>query len=185
MNLSFIPNAICIGRVVLVFPLIGYLLADRYTAALVLIVIAGASDALDGFLARFFDWRSRLGSLLDPAADKLLVTSTFVTLSYIGLVPVGLTIIVVLRDVVIVTGTLIYQRYVGELRGEPTIISKLNTAFQLMFMVLMITFAEFAWPPRIVLILLGSAVVFTSVTSGVNYVLIWSKRAYRARAPAA
>ena len=178
MKLSFIPNAICIGRVVLIVPIVICLLTDRYTAALVLIVVAGASDALDGFLARFFDWRSRLGSLLDPAADKLLVTSTFVTLTYIGQVPLGLTAIVVLRDIVIVIGTVAYQRVIGVLQGEPTIISKLNTAFQLLFMVLTITYAQFEWPPRAIVILLGAAVVFTSITSGLNYVLTWSKRAW-------
>jgi len=178
MNLSFIPNAICIVRVVLVLPIVMYLLAGRYTAALILIVVAGFSDALDGFLAKTFDWRSRLGSLLDPIADKLLMVSTFVTLVYIGLVPIGLTLTVVLRDVVIVIGALVYQRISGELRGEPSLISKLNTACQLAFLVLAIAQAGLGWPPVDWLVLLGAGVVFTSITSGVNYVLVWSKRAW-------
>jgi len=178
MNLSFIPNAICLVRVLLVGPIVAYLLAGRYSAALLLIVVAGASDALDGFLAKTFDWRSRLGSLLDPIADKLLMISTFVTLVYVGLVPASLTVVVVLRDIVIVIGALAYQRVSGELRGEPTLISKLNTACQLAFLVLAIAQAGLGWPPVDWLVLVGAAVVFTSVTSGLNYVLVWSKRAW-------
>ena len=100
MSWKWLPNAICIVRVVLVAPIVFMLLEERYFAALVLIAIAGFSDALDGFLARAFDWRTPLGSLLDPAADKLLIASVFLTLAYQGLVPLLLTIVVIVRDVV-------------------------------------------------------------------------------------
>jgi cardiolipin synthase len=152
---------------------------------LVLIFIAGASDALDGYLAKTFGWRTRLGSLLDPAADKLLLTSVFLTLTYMGLVPLLLTVIVVARDVVIVLGAATYQLLIGPVRGEPTAISKLNTACQLGFVLFTIMHAGFAWPPRISLPILGAAVVFTSFTSGLNYVLTWSKRAWQIRHEAA
>ena len=152
---------------------------ERFIAALVLIVIAGASDALDGFLAKRFDWRTRLGGLLDPAADKLLLVSVFLSLTYLGRIPVALTGIVVLRDVVIVLGAFSYQLLIGAVKGEPSAISKLNTACQLSFVLLTITQAEFGWPPRIALLMLGAAVVFTSITSGLNYVLRWSKRAWQ------
>ena len=181
MSLSWIPNAICVVRVLLVYPIVTSLLGGRFDFALILIVIAGGSDAIDGFLAKTFDWRTRIGGLLDPAADKVLVTSTFVTLSYIGLVPTGLTAIVVGRDVVIISGVLAYLWLLGPVRGEPTMISKLNTAFQLLFLVLTIVRAEMAWPPEPVLLLLGAAVVFTSITSGLNYVVQWSRRALEQR----
>jgi len=177
VNLSWIPNAICVVRILLVVPLVAALLSGAYTEALVLIVVAGLSDGLDGFLARTFDWRSRLGSLLDPAADKLLVVSTFVSLTTLGLVPLVLTLIVVLRDIVIVSGALAYQRVAGHLQGEPTLISKLNTVCVLLFIVLTIMHAEWAVPGAFWLTLLGAMVVFTSITSGLNYVLIWARRA--------
>lgn len=177
MNLSWIPNAICVVRILLVIPLVAALFAGAYTQALVLIVVAGLSDGLDGFLARTFDWRSRLGSLLDPAADKLLVVSTFVSLTTLDLVPFGLTLIVVLRDIVIVSGAVAYQRIAGHLEGEPTLISKLNTVCVLLFMVLTIMHAEWALPAAVWLTLLGAMVVFTSITSGLTYVLIWARRA--------
>jgi cardiolipin synthase (CMP-forming) len=179
MNLRWLPNAICIVRIVLVAPLVAALLAEQYVLALALVVVAGGSDALDGFLAKTFDWRSRLGGLLDPAADKLLVVSVFLTLTYLGKVPLALAVIVVMRDVVIVAGALAYQYLVEPLRAAPSSISKLNTACQLAFVFFTMTQAAYGWPPQVSLLLLGAAVVFTSITSGLNYVLRWSKQAWR------
>lgn len=181
MSLKWLPNAICIVRIALVAPVVATLLGERYDLALLLVVIAGLSDGLDGFLAKTFDWRTRLGGLLDPIADKLLVTSVFLTLAYLGLVPVALTAIVVGRDAVIVLGAVVYQLAIGDVKGEPTAISKLNTACQLAFLVFVLTEAAFGWPARISLLILGSAVVFTSINSGLNYMLTWSKRAWHAR----
>ena len=177
MNLSWIPNAICVVRILLIVPLVAALFAGSYYAALVLIVVAGLSDGLDGLLARTFHWRTRLGSLLDPAADKLLVVSTFFSLTALELVPLGLTLIVVLRDIVIVSGALVYQKMAGNLAGEPILISKLNTVCQLTFIVLTIMHAEWAVPDTVWLTVLGAMVVFTSITSGLTYVLIWSRLA--------
>ena len=179
MTLSWLPNAICIFRALLVGPIVLMLLREQYEVALVLIVIAGFSDALDGLLARTFEWRTPLGSMLDPAADKLLIVSVFLTLTYQGLVPLGLTVLVVLRDVVIVVGAVTYQCLIAPVRGEPSLISKLNTACQLSFVLFTVTSAAFMWPPQVVVISLGAAVTFTSVTSGLNYVVGWSKRAWR------
>src|SRR5690606_34614382 len=126
MSLRWLPNAICVIRVLLVVPLVMALLDERYKLALALLIVAGGSDAVDGFLAKTFDWRTRLGSLLDPAADKLLIGSVFLTLTYLGAVPLALAAIVVLRDVVIVLGSLAYHALIEPLRGEPAAISKLN-----------------------------------------------------------
>ncbi len=179
MTLRWLPNAICVFRVLLVGPVVVVLLREQYLAALILIAIAGFSDALDGLLARAFDWRTPLGSILDPAADKLLVVSVYLTLTYQGLVPLGLTALVVARDVVIVSGAATYQLLIAPVRGEPTFISKLNTACQLSFVLFILTGAAFQWPPQLVLVALGAAVTFTSITSGLNYVVGWSKRAWR------
>ena len=109
LRLSHIPNLICVFRIVLVWPIVVSLLDGRYLHSLLLIALAGFSDGLDGFLAKHFDWRSRLGGLLDPIADKLLLVSTFLTLTITGLVPVWLTAVVILRDVTIVSGGLAYH----------------------------------------------------------------------------
>jgi cardiolipin synthase len=181
MSLRWLPNAICVVRILLVYPIVSFLLAGQYELTLILIVVAGASDGLDGFLAKTFDWRTRLGGLLDPIADKLLVTSVFLTLTYLGSVPIGLAVVVVLRDVVIVLGAVVYQVLIAPVRARPTRISKLNTACQLAFMVFTLTQLAFGWPPAISLMVLGAAVVFTSITSGMNYVLHWSRLAYQTR----
>src|SRR5690606_20003040 len=162
MTLRWLPNAICVLRPLLVPPVVLLLLAERYQEALMLFIIAGGSDAVDGFLAKRFGWRTRLGSLLDPAADKLLLVSVFVTLAYLGLVPVALAAIVVGRDVVIVLGALGYQFLIAPLEGQPLVVSKLNTACQLLFVLVTIAHAELGWPDRDVLVPLGAAVVFTS-----------------------
>jgi cardiolipin synthase len=179
MSLRWLPNAICVLRILLVAPFVFALLGRDYIVALVLIVAAGGSDALDGYLAKTFNWRTRLGSLLDPAADKLLLTSAFLSLTYLGLVPLGLTVVVVARDLLIVTGAAAYQFLFGRLEGQPTLISKLNTACQLSFVLLTIVHEAFGWPPRMLLLVLGALVVSTSVVSGLNYVTTWSKRAWR------
>ena len=181
MSWAWIPNAICVFRIILVWPVIWVLLQGQYSIALVLIAIAGFSDGLDGFLAKRYDWRTRLGSLLDPAADKLLLVSVFLTLTYLGLAPLWLALTVVLRDAVIVCGAGAYQLLIGPVYGEPRRISKLNTACQLVFVLSIITQQGYGWPPEISVLLLGAGVFYTSVISGLDYVLTWSKRAWQAK----
>jgi cardiolipin synthase len=179
MSWRFLPNAICIARMLLVAPLVMSTVDGRYGTAVLILVIAGFSDGLDGFLAKRFDWRTRIGGLLDPAADKLLLVSAFVALSYVGLMPVELTLIVIGRDVVIVLGAICYQWLIAPVQGEPAAISKLNTACQLAMVFFTLTHAAYAWPPDVSLLVLGATVVFTSVVSGLTYVLKWSARAWR------
>jgi cardiolipin synthase len=179
MSWRFLPNAICIARILLVAPLVLWIIEGRFAAALLVLVVAGVSDGLDGFLAKRFDWRTRLGGLLDPAADKLLLVSTFAALSYVGLVPLELTLVVIGRDVLIVVGAVCYQFLIAPVQGEPSAISKLNTACQLAMLFFTLTHAAYAWPPEVSLVVLGATVVFTSIVSGLTYVLKWSVRAWR------
>ena len=179
MSLRFIPNAICIARMLLVAPLVLWIVDRRFTAALIVLVAAGLSDGLDGFLAKRFDWRTRIGGLLDPAADKLLVVAAFASLTYVGLIPLELTAVVVARDVVIVLGAICYQWFIAPVEAEPAVISKLNTACQLAMLFFTLTAAAYAWPPAVSLLVLGATVVFTSIVSGLNYVLRWGSRAWR------
>ena len=179
MSWRFLPNAICIARILLVAPLVSWIVEGRYEAALLVLVVAGFSDGLDGFLAKRFDWRTRLGGLLDPAADKLLLVSTFAALSYAGLVPLELTLVVIGRDVLIVLGAVCYQFFIAPVQGEPSAISKLNTACQLAMIFFALTQAAYGWPPAVSLLVLGATVVFTSIVSGLTYVLRWSVRAWR------
>ncbi len=164
-------------RILLVPPILLLILDSSYAWALLLFWIAGTSDGIDGYLANRFDWGSRLGALLDPIADKLLVAGMFVTLVHTGHVPVWLAVIVILRDVVIVAGATAYNFIVGPVQGEPTRISKLNTALLLLYLLFVLSRAAFGWPQEITLTVLGASILVTVVISGVDYVLSWSRRA--------
>ncbi len=177
MSLHWLPNAISFLRLVLVPPILLLVLDGNYPWALALFFIAGFSDGIDGYLAKRFDWHTRLGGLLDPVADKFLVGGLFITLAYIGLVPVWLACVVIFRDVVILGGAAAYNFLVKPLEGEPTRISKLNTVFELLFLLFVLSRAGFGWPDEISLTVLGSAILITVVISGVDYVWSWSKRA--------
>ena len=178
LRASHIPNLICVLRIILVAPIVTNLLAGDFRLALLLIFIAGFSDGLDGFLARQFDWRTRLGGLLDPAADKLLMLAVFVTLTYIGLTPIWLAAVVIGRDIVIVSGAIAYNVLIGPVRPEPSLISKLNTTCQLLYMLMVIAQQAFGWPLSTGILIAGAAVLFTGVISGLDYVLRWSAKAF-------
>lgn len=177
MSLRWLPNAISLLRIALVVPILLLIVDARFDWALVLLVVAGLSDGIDGYIAKRFDWHSRLGSLLDPAADKILVAATFVTLVCTGLAPLWLAAIVILRDVVIVAGVILYNVFVGPMDGEPTRVSKLNTALELVFIVCALARAAFDWPPEAVVMAVGAAVLVTVVISGIDYVWSWTRRA--------
>jgi len=177
MTLSWLPNLISVVRILLIPPTLYAIAVEAWTVALGLFFFAGFSDGLDGFLAKRFAWQSRLGALLDPAADKLLMAGVFLTLAAVGLVPVWLAAVVIVRDVVIVSGALAYQFLVAPVPGEPTRISKLNTAVELLYVLSVLGHAAFTWPPDITLTVLGAGVLVTAVVSGTDYVLAWARRA--------
>jgi len=169
------PNLISGLRIALVAPLVALLLERRFEAALWIAMAAGASDALDGFLARHFNWRSRLGSLLDPLADKLLLVAAFLTLAQIGQVAWALALLVLARDAVIALGALGYHAIIGRFEAQPSLWSKATTLGQILFVlcVLAANAFMFQWPQR------GYAWIIAALTviSGVDYVVRWSLRA--------
>ena len=177
MSLSWLPNAISLLRIALIPPILLFMLDGEYGWALALFVLAGFSDGLDGYLAVRFGWSTRLGGLLDPAADKLLITGMFITLAYTQQIPIWLAVIVILRDVVIVAGAMAYDFIVKPVPGEPTRISKLNTALQMLFVLFVLSRAGFNWPDKITITVLGASILATVVISGVDYVWSWSRRA--------
>ena len=181
MKPEYIPNLLCIGRMLLVPPLVWLLAHQDYRLALALFVIAGATDALDGFLAKRFGWRTQLGGLLDPAADKLLLSSVFLTMGFVGLVPLWLVALVVLRDVVIASGALAYRLLIGGFSWRARPVSKLNTAAQLAFVLGSLAYAAFAVPSLALLKLIGAVIVATTILSGADYVWSWGRRAWQVK----
>lgn len=182
MNLSFLPNALCILRMVLVAPCVLALLRGHYDVSLMVFGVAAVSDGLDGWLAKTFGWTSRLGKILDPIADKLLLVGIFLALAARELIPVWFVVAVVMRDAVIVVGAAAYHRFIGYLEGRPTVVSKLNTFLQLSFVLLVIGRAGHPSIAAGSVTALGAAVFVTTVVSGIDYILTYAREALRARA---
>ncbi len=188
MKLATVPNLICLLRIALTVPIVVLLAEGRYGETLVLFAIAAASDVLDGYLAKTFGWTSELGKLLDPLADKVLLVSVFITLAVIGLVPVWLAVIAVLRDVVIGVGAGIYKLRFGPVEGRPTVPSKLNTLVQLLYVIAVVWQAAFRDLPEGLILGLGALVLVTTAVSGIDYVQTYIRKAIaisRARRDAA
>jgi cardiolipin synthase len=177
-----LPNLICVARMALVWPIVWALLAANYDLALLLFAVAAVSDGLDGFLAKRFGWTSELGKILDPLADKFLLISVFVVAAEIGLVPWWLTITAVARDVMIVLGALVLRIWTGPLHTRPSVISKINTLFQLGYLLGVITHAAGFGPPQGFLAALAVVTVVTTLLSGVNYATDFVRTAWGARA---
>jgi cardiolipin synthase len=181
-HLALLPNLICVARILLTAPIVIYLVRSEFQLALVLIMIAGFSDGLDGFLARRYGWTSRIGGLLDPLADKLLFVSVFAALTWIDLVPVWLFAVVIGRDVVIVFGATAYEFLIGPVEPNPSRVGKLNTVLALLYLFFVMTFQVYAWPPAVTILVCGAGVFVVSLVSGLDYVLTWSRLALQAKA---
>jgi len=177
-----LPNIICLVRLGLIWPVAAALHGGQYALALALFVLAAFSDGLDGYLAKRYNWVSELGKILDPAADKLLLVTVFVESTWLGLVPWWVTAAAVARDVMIALGALVYRLWFGPLRGRPTIISKINTAAQLLYLTAVMMGAAAAFPPYGVRRALALIVFATTVLSGFNYVQSFTRRAWSAAA---
>ncbi len=171
MNL---PNALSFLRILSV-PLLIWLVVENHSlAALWLFALSGLTDSLDGFVAKRFHLETELGQYLDPLADKLLLLSGFITLTFLDLLPLWLTLMVVTRDVLIVGGALVYQVITGRLQIRPLWISKLNTVSQMLLLFLVLWsitsrplhgwLEPFIW-----------LTAMTTLLSGGSYVFEWSR----------
>uniref|UniRef100_A0AC34GFD5 Cardiolipin synthase n=1 Tax=Panagrolaimus sp. ES5 TaxID=591445 RepID=A0AC34GFD5_9BILA len=178
-NIMTIPNGLCILRIGLT-PIIGYLVVqNQFMPACALFAFAGMTDLLDGFIARRYEsQRSLLGTMLDPVADKLLVSTLFITLTCVNLIPLALTSVVLLRDILLVGGGF-YRRYqileppftfkrffdpsVSSVRVVPTLTSKINTALQLSLVTFSLASPVFNFVGHPALIVLGFAILFTYI----------------------
>lgn len=174
-----LPNLISCLRVALVAPLIVTVLTAHFVAALWIAFAAGVSDALDGFLARRCGWQSRLGTALDPLADKLLLVSAYLALAWGGHLPWPLAWLVLARDLTIVFGALAYQHIIGGFKARPSLLSKATTFLQIVYVLLVLCAAAFAWqiPARL---LLPWIVAALTIISGLDYMLRWGLRGRRA-----
>jgi cardiolipin synthase len=170
-----LPNLITLARLLIV-PLAIWLILDaRYGAAFWIFVVAGVSDGLDGFIAKRFDRRTRLGALLDPIADKTLLVSVYVTLGWAGALPKWIVILVVFRDVMIIGGFVLIQAMAAPKRYDPLYISKLNTAAQIILVGFILARLGIGADAPSATMILVLAVAVTTVLSGLSYLVRWAR----------
>lgn len=166
-----IPNLLTILRILLV-PLVVILLMDgAFFAALLVFLLAGITDGLDGFLARVLKQKTLLGAYLDPLADKALIASSFVTLSILGFIPGWLTVLVITRDLMILFGILLLTLLSIPFEINPVAVSKMTTAFQIFTVLLVLVAVNFnreALNPLVEVLFWATA--FLTILSGLSYV---------------
>lgn len=163
-----VPNSLTLLRIALI-PVFVYLLGERrFDAALVVLLIAGLTDGLDGTIARAANQQTKVGAYLDPLADKLLLTTGFVALSLLHLVPVWASVLIISRDLLLMTATLVGRWTEQPIDISPSIWGKATTLFQLAYLLLVVTLASRRMDLQLLAPLLY-LVVGTTLFSGGHY----------------
>lgn len=170
-----IPNLITLARLMSVPLMIWLIVSERFGAAFCVFAGAGVSDALDGFIAKRFDCRTRLGALLDPTADKALLSSVYVALGSVGKLPDWLVILVVFRDVTIIGGFVLLQTLAAPRNFDPLYISKINTLVQISLIVYVLGGLGVGLPDGLFSDILIGLAALTTVLSGMSYLVRWAR----------
>lgn len=177
----WIPNALTFVRILLIAPFAAALMAKEYRIALFIFFVAAATDAFDGFLARHFNWRTRLGAIADPLADKALLITAYLMLVLTGVLPPWLFWLVLGRDILIVCGGLVYHYSVGRFDMQPSLPGKFNTLIQILvalaIIILLAGLPMQPWVVEVGILLVTASAIF----SGAHYIGVWSLRAWRAK----
>ncbi len=168
-----IPNFITIGRLMIVPLVIMMIVQGNWQIAFALFVIAGISDAVDGFLARRFAMHSELGAYLDPVADKALLVSIYMTLAILNIIPAWVAILVISRDIMIVSAVLLSWLLENPLEMRPFLVSKLNTFAQIAFAAVLLAARAFDVDPGIWFAVSMWTVAALTVASAAAYLAFW------------
>lgn len=176
--LKQLPNALTTLRLVLAIPIWVFILQENYSAVLWLAAVAGFSDGIDGWLARKLNAQSRYGAVADPLSDKALLTGTFICLAIVEAIPLGAAVVVVLRDLVIIAGALLYHYLIGRYEMAPSFWGKASTLVQILFVLMVLTQQVYAIFPLFFFEFGILLVIGLSLISGGNYVSVWSRKAW-------
>lgn len=172
LGLKALPNAITGMRLLAVPAVIWLVLTDRMAGAFWVFVAAGISDAVDGYLAKRLDAHSVLGSYLDPLADKLLLLAIYILFGQAGHIPTWLVVLVVARDAALLGGSILLVRADRTAAMRPMMISKVNTALQIVLAAVILAQLGFGFPDigvgRDVLVYTVAA---TTLVSGIAYLM--------------
>ena len=163
-----IPNSLTILRILLIPVYVGFMTYGQYGLALLVLLMAGLTDAIDGPLARKLNQRTKMGTYLDPLADKLLLTSGFISFSMLHLVPSWLVILVVSRDVILLLGTVVAHVTNTPIDITPTFLGKGTTVLQLSYVLLVVFLTWRGLGLSVLTPLLVTMVGFT-LSSGLHY----------------
>jgi cardiolipin synthase len=166
-----IPNILTVARILLTPVFVILLLRDMFPTALLVFAAAGISDGLDGLIARYMNQRTTLGSYLDPAADKLLLTSAFISMAVLGVIPDWLMVIVITRDVIIVLGLAILTLTEKKYEVKPTLVSKCTTAIQILMVFVSLYDPSHSKLAMLYPMLLWGTAIITTL-SGLHYIYI-------------
>ncbi len=178
-----LPNFLTGLRVAAAPALAALLFAGFDRAALGVFAFAGLTDAADGFLAKRFNLATRFGAYLDPAADKLLMLTSFIALAVLGVTPLWLTALVIGRDIAIVLGIGLAKMWLLPVRVTPSLLGKISTAVQIAYVAMMLLLKAFAVDtPRLAQ---GAAILtgLFTLASGLVYAQIWLRAAFHRRKP--
>ena len=173
-----LPNVLTTLRLLLAIPMCLLVLLQDFEAVLWIALAAGLSDGLDGWLARKLGATTRYGAIVDPLADKVMLSGIYPSLAIIGLLPWWLALLVLGRDVVIVLGALAYHAVRGRYDMEPSAWGKASTFLQILLALAILV--QQVWPatPVIILSVLFWLVVVSAIISGGHYVVTWGRRAF-------
>lgn len=172
MNL---PNIITLIRILLVPVIVWAIASHQMTIAFVIFVVAGISDAVDGFLAKRFNMTTEIGALLDPVADKALLVSIYITLGISDAIPRWLVILVVSRDLMIVGAVIISWLLENPIPMKPLMVSKLNTVAQVAFAAFVLASLGFGFSASpYETILMGFVTVLTLLSVSL-YLVEWTR----------
>ena len=167
-----IPNLISIFRILLVPVFLVFIINNRFLAGLTVFVLAGLSDAADGLVARLFNQKSRLGSYLDPLADKCLLVAAFICFTAMHIIPLWLTVLVITRDILILLGASILFLKNGAYTIKPSVWGKATTFFQMATVFLVLVEKHFHLFSQYVYMVYGVTGTLT-VISGLLYIRSW------------
>ena len=167
-----VPNLITTIRIILAPVFIIYLISEQFFSALIVFLICVVSDGLDGLLARIFNQKSRLGTFLDPLADKILLVAAFITLGVRRYIPSWLTVLVIARDVMILLGIFFLFINAREYKIKPSVISKINTCLQFVAVLSVLAKDYLTFPSVFYLSVYYLTALFT-ISSGLHYMHYW------------
>jgi cardiolipin synthase (CMP-forming) len=169
-----LANWLTVLRILLVPVFVSLLVYRRPGAALLVFTVAAATDLLDGYVARAHGLSTRLGAFLDPLADKLLVTASFITLTYLKVLPFWIAAVVISRDVLLIIGALLIHMLGGRIYPRPTWAGKAATFFQILTVLTGLAERYFRVPVPVDLVIWPAA-IFT-VASGLQYIVQGMRR---------